>query len=50
MKHLLIDKNTHKQIKDYCLKRNKTLQGTADQIILEGIRVLKIKEASQEAI
>lgn len=49
-KVLLVEIDTHKEVKSFCSERNLKIIGTTDQIIKEGIRVLKIKEQTKAAI
>jgi len=44
MKHLFIGDDAHKELKEYCNKRHLKLKGTVDRAIIEGVRVLKLKE------
>jgi hypothetical protein len=49
-KTLLVNPETHRDIKSYCDGRNLKIMGTIDLIIKEGIRVMKIKEQNKAAI
>lgn len=48
MKSLLIEQETHKALKDYCRERNLKIKGEVDSLILEGMKIQRIKEAKRE--
>jgi hypothetical protein len=50
LKTLRIKEDTHKELKDYCETRNKKIVGTADFLILEGMRIQKLKDAQREVL